>query len=329
MTTPLLSVEDVSKVFATKDSEIGVRAVDRVSLSLMQGQTLGIVGESGSGKSTLGRLMLRLIEPSAGKVAFNGTELTALGNKDLRKVRRQMQMIFQDPLASLDPRMKVQDLIAEPLVIHKIGSRSDQISLVRETLTKVGMSQDALENYPHEFSGGQRQRILIARAIIASPKLIVADEPVSALDVSIQSQILNLMLDLKRELNLTYVFISHDLAVVEHIADIVAVMYLGRVVEVASAEEIFSHPKHPYTQALLVSIPQMNPAARGKRVTILGDIPSPRNPPSGCHFHPRCPHAMPTCAQTSPTLVELSSETSVDSAHRVSCHLYANEMSNL
>lgn len=329
MTTPLLSVENISKVFATKESEQYVRAVDGVSLSLMPGQTLGIVGESGSGKSTLGRLMLRLIEPSAGKVVFDGTDLTALGGKELRKSRREMQMIFQDPLASLDPRMSVQDLILEPLIIHKIGNRGEQIELARETLNKVGLAQTAMENYPHEFSGGQRQRILIARAIIASPKLLVADEPVSALDVSIQSQILNLLLDLKRDLNLTYVFISHDLAVIEHIADTVAVMYLGKVVEHASVEEIFSNPKHPYTRALLASIPQIDPNRKGERITIVGDIPSPRNPPSGCHFHPRCPVAMPECAKTSPILVNLAAKSPVEPVHSVSCHLFDDEMAKI
>lgn len=327
MNQPLLRVDSISKSFDSKGSRSRVRAVDGVSLQLFRGQTIGIVGESGSGKSTLGRLMLRLIEPTSGSVIFDGSNLNSLEGKELRKIRREMQMIFQDPLASLDPRMSVQDLIMEPLVIHKIGNRKEQLEMVRGTLGKVGLSEGVMENYPHEFSGGQRQRISIARAIIAAPKLIVADEPVSALDVSIQSQILNLILDLKHELNLTYVFISHDLGVVEHIADMVAVMYLGKVVEFASTEDIFSRPKHPYTQALISSIPQMNPSARGTRVMIKGDIPSPRNPPSGCHFHPRCPQVMAVCSEVTPVELSIPSAVGYEAVHLVSCHLYTSEKS--
>lgn len=321
MSKPLLSLRNLTKVFEIKGST-GVRAVDGVSLDVQPGQTLGIVGETGSGKSTLGRLMLRLIEPTSGEVTFNNVNLLDVKAKELRQYRRQMQMIFQDPLASLDPRMSVGNLIMEPLVIHQIGSKTEQIQMVQNILAKVGLSPDAFDRFPHEFSGGQRQRISIARAIITQPQLIVADEPVSALDVSIQSQILNLMLDLRREFNLTYVFISHDLAVVQHIADVVAVMYLGKIIEMAPALEIFTNPKHPYTKALISAIPQIDVAERRDRIVLVGDVPSPQNPPAGCHFHPRCPSAMAICSVSAPNLIDLEPAKESFNPHTVSCHLY-------
>jgi len=320
-TQPLLTVNGLAKEFSIKASKKKVKAVDGVSFTLNAGETLGVVGESGSGKSTLGRLVLRLLEPTAGDITFDGQKISDLNPKDLRSARREMQMIFQDPFASLDPRMTIEDLIREPLDIHKIGSESERSDAVKRIIGHVGLTEDALTRYPHEFSGGQRQRISIARAIITRPKLIVADEPVSALDVSIQSQILNLMLDLRREMNLTYIFISHDLSVIQHIADKVAVMYLGKIVEFATVEEIFARPQHPYTKALISAVPQINPQDRTNRTVLLGDIPSPAAQPSGCHFHPRCPIAQPQCSQLEP---ELRAITAPD--HQVSCHLATAEV---
>lgn len=320
--TPLLSVLDLVKTFGIKGKGGGVRAVSHVSLDVQRGQTLGVVGESGSGKSTLGRLMLRLVEPTSGTITFDGKSLSDLAPREIRRHRRDMQMIFQDPLASLDPRMSVRNLIMEPLEIHRIGTNQERSAKVRDIIERVGLSQDALDRFPHEFSGGQRQRISIARAIITMPKLIVADEPVSSLDVSIQSQILNLMLDLRRDLNLTYVFISHDLAVVQHIADTVAVMYLGEIVEIAPAGEIFNNPKHPYTQALISAIPQIDTGQRRERIVLSGDIPNPQNPPAGCHFHPRCPRAMSICSEQAPVPLVLQMPGEALGTHTVSCHLY-------
>jgi len=313
---PLLTVSGLAKEFAIKGKKQKIKAVDGVSFSLNAGETLGVVGESGSGKSTLGRLVLRLLEPTAGEINFDSQKISDLNPKELRAARRQMQMIFQDPFASLDPRMTIEALIREPLDIHKIGTESERAEMVKEIVGHVGLTKDALTRYPHEFSGGQRQRISIARAIITRPKLIVADEPVSALDVSIQSQILNLMLDLRKEMNLTYIFISHDLSVIQHIADKVAVMYLGKIVEFASVEEIFANPQHPYTKALISAVPQINPEDRTNRVVLTGDIPSPASQPTGCHFHPRCPIAQKQCSEIEPQL-----RTITNAGHLVSCHL--------
>lgn len=315
-TKPLLELTGVRKSFKIKGSKDVVRAVDGVSFSLFPGETLGIVGESGSGKSTLGRLALRLLEPTSGEIIFNDKVISRISAAELRKSRREMQMIFQDPFASLNSRMRVGDIVKEPLDIHGIGTEEERRELVKKTVSQVGLTENDCSKYPHEFSGGQRQRISIARAIITRPKLIIADEPVSALDVSIQSQILNLMLDLRRELNLTYIFISHDLSVIEHIADKVAVMYMGKIVEFASVDEIFSNPQHPYTRALISAVPQIDPGHRTNRIVLVGDIPSPVSLPTGCHFHPRCPIAERQCSEIEPTLRIIQSD-----SHKVSCHL--------
>ena len=314
----LLSISDVTKTFAGKNSKSPVHAVDGVSFTLNKGETLGIVGESGSGKSTLGRVILNLLPPTSGSIHFDSLDLSALSASELRSARREMQMIFQDPFSSLDPRMKVGELIQEPLDIHKIGTQAERTALVLKIVESVGLSPDAIDRYPHEFSGGQRQRIAIARAIITKPKLIVADEPVSALDVSIQSQILNLLLQLQRELSLAYIFISHDLSVVEHVADKIMVLYLGKVVEFGSIDEIFNNPTHPYTRALISAIPQIKPEHRTQRMVLTGDIPSPADRPSGCHFHPRCAFAVDKCRVVSPELLPLTNQP----GHSVSCHVF-------
>ncbi len=316
---PLLQVEAVSKLFPTKHGAGGIQAVKDVSLYLERGETLGIVGESGCGKSTLARLILRLIEPSTGSVRFEGEDLLALPLQDLRTRRRDMQIIFQDPYASLDPRLTVEAIVGEPLAIHSVGSRRERRDRVATLLATVGLDADALRRYPHEFSGGQRQRIGIARAIALEPKLIIADEPVSALDVSIQSQILELLLDLKERLALSYIFISHDLAVVEHVSDRVAVMYLGRIVETTDTESLYRRPSHPYTQALISAVPQPDPDRQRRRIVLSGDIPNPENPPSGCPFHPRCPRAKPDCAKQVPAQRDIGSD---EKPHLVSCLLY-------
>ena len=311
----ILELNNVRKEFHTSSSKRAIVAVDNVSLKLEKGKTLGIVGESGSGKSTLGRLMLRLIEPSAGEIKFDDVNLLNLKNTELRKMRSKMQMIFQDPMSSLNPRMSIRQLISEPLEIHKNLKASEQNFAVEEIVTKVGLEKSALDKYPHEFSGGQRQRISIARAVINNPSLIVADEPVSALDVSIQSQILNLLMDLRNDLNLSFVFISHDLSVVRHIADEVAVMYLGNIVEIAPADQLFSNPQHPYTQALISAIPQVEKEKRINRIILKGDIPNPADAPSGCYFHPRCPIAIDKCSSVAPALKITGAD------HLTSCHL--------
>ena len=317
----ILELNNVRKEFHTSSSKRAIVAVDNVSLKLEKGKTLGIVGESGSGKSTLGRLMLRLIEPTAGEINFDDVDLLKLKNTELRKMRSKMQMIFQDPMSSLNPRMSIRQLVSEPLEIHRNLKASEQNAAVEEIITKVGLEKSALDKYPHEFSGGQRQRISIARAVINNPSLIVADEPVSALDVSIQSQILNLLMDLRNDLNLSFVFISHDLSVVRHIADEVAVMYLGNIVEIAPADQLFSNPQHPYTQALISAIPQVEKEKRVNRIILKGDIPNPADAPSGCNFHPRCPIAIDKCSSVAPALKITGAN------HLTSCHLVTDSVS--
>ena len=316
----LLQASGLSKHFKARDGQGLVRAVQSVDLTLKRGETLGIVGESGCGKSTLARLLLRLIEPTASQVRLAGTDLTALGPAALRRQRRDMQLIFQDPYASLDPRFTVGAIVAEPLAIHGVGDRRTRRAKVADLLATVGLEPEAAKRYPHEFSGGQRQRIGIARAIALEPKLIIADEPVSALDVSIQSQVLNLLIDLKVRLDLSYIFISHDLGVVEHVSDRVAVMYMGRIVEERETGRLFAAPAHPYTQALLSAIPRPDPTRRSARTVLTGDIPNPEQPPPGCPFHPRCPKVMAVCRSEEPALGPIGGPS--DPQQRVSCHLY-------
>ncbi len=316
---PLLEVENLTKHFRARGGAASVQAVNGVSLHLERGETLGIVGESGCGKSTLARLILRLIEPTAGSVRFAGEDLLALPLSELRSRRRNMQLIFQDPYASLDPRLTVGAIIGEPLAIHGIGGRKQRRDRVAELLGTVGLEADAMKRYPHEFSGGQRQRIGIARAIALEPRLIIADEPVSALDVSIQSQILELLLDLKARLSLSYIFISHDLAVVEYVSDRVAVMYLGRIVETTDTERLYRRPAHPYTEALISAVPQPDPERDRSRIVLSGDIPNPESPPTGCPFHPRCPKVLAVCPGELPALKDIGEAAH---PHLVACHLH-------
>jgi oligopeptide/dipeptide ABC transporter ATP-binding protein len=309
----LVSVRDLVKHFPVEGSTDVVRAVDGVSFEIFAGETLGLVGESGCGKSTVGRCMLRLIEPTSGHIYFEGRDILALNKKELREIRREMQIIFQDPYASLNPRMKIGDIVGEPLVIHNQGTKSERRDRVVALLRRVGLDPDYVNRYAHEFSGGQRQRIGVARSLALNPKLIVADEPVSALDVSVQAQVVNLLQELQEEFKLTYLFISHGLAVVEHISTRVAVMYLGRIVEIAGAAGLYAQPLHPYTQALLSAIPIPDPAQKRKRIVLQGDVPTPINPPSGCRFRTRCPLAIEDCARIDPELREVSP------GHQVAC----------
>ena len=328
MSAPLLELGDVTKHFVVRRSLAGtptavVKAVDGVSLTVSAGETLALVGESGCGKSTVGRLALRLIEPTTGMVRLDGRDLASLSGAELRRARAGAQLIFQDPYGSLNPRMTVGEMLAEPLLLHTDLSPANRRERVADLLRVVGLKGEHVQRYPHEFSGGQRQRIAIARALAVDPKLIVCDEPVSALDVSIRSQILNLLKDLQQRLGLAYVFISHDLAVVNHIATRVAVMYLGRIVESAACDAIFAEPRHPYTQALLSAVPALSASERQHRHILPGDPPSPVNPPSGCHLHPRCAHAQDICVRSRPELI------AAGDGHATACHRWPDIVSSL
>jgi len=308
---PLLRVEHLKKYYPVRGGVWGrrigdVRAVDDVSLSVQRGRTLGLVGESGCGKSTLGRTLMRIEEPTAGQVLFEGADMAQASRDELFRLRREMQMIFQDPYSSLNPRMTVGEIVREPLAVHKVGTKAEQVRKVRDLLETVGLTGEMVDRYPHEFSGGQRQRIGVARALALDPKLVIADEPVSALDVSVQSAVLNLMVRLQRQRDLTYIFISHDLSVVEHLSDDVAIMYLGRIVEKGPADQVFSRPAHPYTRALLEAIPEPNPRKQRHFVPVEGEAPSPVAPPSGCPFHPRCPFVVEECRRVVPPLEPVS-----------------------
>ncbi len=316
----LLEIRDLKKYFPVGDgffsrNKGNVKAVDGVNLTINEGETLGLVGESGCGKSTLGRTILRLIEPTSGEIIFHGKNLLALSARELREMRREMQIIFQDPYASLNPRMRVGDIVGEGLEIHKLAKGKAKRDRIMELLHQVGLREDHYPRYPHEFSGGQRQRIGIARALAVNPKFIVCDEPVSSLDVSIQAQIINLLQELQEKMHLTYLFISHDLRVVEHISHRVAIMYLGKVVEIAAGETIYRDAKHPYTRALLSAVPMPETSRKKERIVLEGDVPSPVNPPSGCTFHPRCAYRQPLCSEMEPPL-------DFSDGHGVSCHVF-------
>lgn len=320
MREPLVEVRGLTKHFIPRKGLLGrrispVRALEDVNLTVFRGETLGVVGESGCGKTTLGRCILRLIEPTAGQVLFEGVDLLTLSQQEMQRRRRDMQMVFQNPYSSLNPRMNVRNIVAEPLVTHTDLRGAALTERVEELLAQVGMRGDHLYRYPHEFSGGQLQRIAIARALALNPKFLVLDEPTSALDVSMQAQILNLLQQLQQELGLTYLFISHDLSVVQHISDRIAVMYLGRVVELSTTDAIFYDAQHPYTEALLSSTPLLDLEARRERIILEGSVPSPANPPAGCRFHPRCPKAIPVCSQVEPQLEDIGHD------HLAACHL--------
>ena len=319
MNETLLDVKDLVKNFPLKKTRLFqeqhyVYAVNGVSFHLNKGETLGLVGESGCGKTTTGRVILRLIEPTAGTIRFTGRDVASLNERELKNFRRSAQMIFQDPFASLNPRMKVGDIVGEPLFVHGIGAAGDRADRVAEVLDKVGLEPAYMRRFPHEFSGGQRQRIGIARVLTLNPQLIIADEPVSALDVSIQAQIINLLVRLQEEFQLSYLFVSHDLAVVEHISDRVAIMYLGKIVEIATSQSIYNEPRHPYTQALLSSIPIPDPNSALQHTPLQGDLPNPANPPTGCAFRTRCPLAKQICGEESPTMRRVGKD------HDVACH---------
>jgi peptide/nickel transport system ATP-binding protein/oligopeptide transport system ATP-binding protein len=323
----LIEVRNLVKYFPVRGGVLRqvvdeVQAVDDVSFTIKQGEALGLVGESGCGKTTVGRTMLRLIDPTSGEVLFNAANIFEMNSQELKELRREMQIVFQDPFASLDPRLPIGESVAEGLRIHGVGSSQERYDRVIEALKQVGLEDYHAARYPHEFSGGQRQRIGIARALVLNPRFIVLDEPVSALDVSIQAEVLNILKDLQEKLSLTYLFVAHNLAVVEHISDRVAVMYLGKIVEVATREELFRNPLHPYTQALMSAIPMPNPTLKRERIILKGDVPSPLNPPSGCRFHPRCPFAADICAEEEPQLRELRS------GHTAACHFAEDFLQN-
>ena len=319
MSESLLRAENIVKRFPIygglfSNEVAAVKAVQGVSFDIKKGETLGLVGESGCGKSTLGRSLIRLIEPTSGKIFFKNQDITHVNGDSLRELRKKMQIIFQDPYASLNPRMTIGAILEEPLIIHNLfDSPKDRLDRVKELINLVGLRPENLTRYPHEFSGGQRQRVGIARALAVNPELIICDEPVSALDVSIQAQVINLLMELQQKLGLTYVFIAHDLKVVEHVSHRVAVMYLGKIVEMADSDELYRNPQHPYTKALLSAIPVPDPKPRAERIILTGDVPSPMNPPLGCHFNPRCPIASESCSQSAPELRNLGGE------HYVSC----------
>ena len=321
MNNQLITVKNLTKYFPIKKGvfrrTVGwIKAVDNVSFNVYDGEILGLVGESGCGKSTTALSMLRLVEPTGGEILFKGENIAKINKKQMRRYRKDLQIIFQDPYSSLDPRMRIKNIVAEGIVTHKLYDNRVKIKKVRELLEKVGIPANCMDRFPHEFSGGQRQRIGIARALALNPQLIVCDEPVSALDVSIRSQIINLFKELQQEFKLTYLFIAHDLSVIKYISDRVAVMYLGKIVEIAPKKAFFDNTLHPYAQALVSAVPVPNPDFKRKRILLEGDVPSPADPPAGCHFHPRCPKVMEICSQVEPELKE------VEKGHFVACHLY-------